>query len=157
MIMSLLSGLFLAIPKNFLLGLINISNIYAIFSMTISMRERKCFNNNLSVKGKHLLKVKHMTQREAQRREVVGILPLLIVHLIKFLEITNGTDLQSLFFDLISSHDELSNFLVWDFLLVAVFVGQIQSLDTKLSFQAARLVVNSGVNYSAKRFTKISI
>lgn len=80
----------------------------------------------------------------------------LIVQPIKFLEITNVTDLQSFFLDLVSSNNELANFLVWDFLLVAVFVRQIQSLDTKLSFQAARLVVNSCMNYSAKRFVKIS-
>lgn len=80
----------------------------------------------------------------------------LIVHLIKFLEITNGTDLQSFFFDLVGSYDEFAHFLVWDFLLVAVFVGQVQSLDTKLSLQAARLVVDASMNHTAKRFVKIS-
>lgn len=60
------------------------------------------------------------------------------------------TDLQSLLFDLVGRHNQLSNFLVWNFLLVAVLVRQMHSLNAQLGFQAARLVVDASVNHAAK-------
>lgn len=59
------------------------------------------------------------------------------------------TYLQSLRFFVIRRNDQLSDFLVGNLLLVAVFVCQMQAFDAELRFEASRLVVDPSMDDTA--------